>query len=43
MTLALRGYLGEVQEDWSDHRVEIEETAAVLAARIRAACAGIHL
>ena len=37
MTLALRGYLGEVQDDWSDHRLELEETAAVLAARIRAA------
>jgi len=36
MTLALRGYLGEVQDDWSDDRIEREDTAAVLAARIRA-------
>jgi streptomycin 3"-adenylyltransferase len=37
MTLALRGYLVEAQDDWSDHRFELEETAAALAARIRAA------
>ncbi len=37
MTLAIRGYLGEVEDRWSHHRVELEETAAILAARIRAA------
>jgi predicted nucleotidyltransferase len=35
MTLSLRGYLGEVQDDWSDHRIELAETAAILAARIQ--------
>ena len=46
MTLALRGYLGEVKDDWSGLRGELEETAEVLAARIRAAeptKSGIHL
>ena len=37
MTLALRGYLGEVKDDWSGLRGELEETAEVLAGRIRAA------
>jgi streptomycin 3"-adenylyltransferase len=37
MTLALRGYLGEVQDSWSNHRIEVEETASILATRIRAA------
>jgi streptomycin 3"-adenylyltransferase len=37
MTLAIRGYLGEVEDRWSHHRVELEETVAILAARIRAA------
>jgi streptomycin 3"-adenylyltransferase len=37
MTLALRGYLGEVHDHWSDQRIALEETAAALAARIRAA------
>lgn len=36
MTLALRGYLGEVQDHWSDHHRALEDTAAILATRIRA-------
>ncbi len=37
MTLALRAYLGEVQDRWANHRNEVEETASILATRIRGA------
>ncbi len=37
MTLALRGYLGEVQDGWSNHRMALEETVSILANRIQGA------
>jgi streptomycin 3"-adenylyltransferase len=37
MTLAFRSYLGEVQDHWSDHRTELEQTVSILADRIRLA------
>jgi streptomycin 3"-adenylyltransferase len=35
LSLAARGYLGEVDDDWTDRQEQVRDTAAVLAARVR--------